>query len=141
MSPRFSEPRTWRECPECGDDSWRRYFKSVDPSEAFAVCPACNQPPRCTFGAGRGERCPREATEPKRYSMAPFMCDLHDRWQQLNFDKEEWEMAQWFLHHYAALAKEIGNWALEEALDVAYAQTEMSIHRIEREHEEVNGQW
>ena len=133
----FSEPREWGECRACRAReaaSWRRYVRGAVPEDPFAPCPSCGQPPRCTVRQRRPDRCPRPATGCYAGPEAD-LCGQHARSIDLAHTIEEWETAGGHLGKFRTLAEELCNWALLEALDLAWAECEMRAEGARQERE------
>lgn len=129
----FSEPREWTDCGECAEA--RDFFRALTDKDedALAPYPKCGQPPRCFAGSAPEDRhCPRPATTSHGIGLC---CGQHFRAFELECDEDEWTQAKRHLRHLCGLAKSVGNSALEEVLDLAWAETEMRIAAIEAEQE------
>lgn len=128
-----SEPREWQECGECSRADYFRMTLRESDKEALSPCPKCGQPPRCRAGSATEDgHCPRPATTTHGIGLC---CGQHYRAFELSCDLDEWGAARDHLGHLCALAKSFGNFALEEVLDVAWAEAEMRIAAIEAERE------
>lgn len=129
----FSEPREWTECGECARAGYFRMTLNESDEEALAPCPVCKQPPRCHAGSATEDRhCPRPATTTHGIGLT---CGQHYRAFELECDEDEWIAAKRQLRQLCGLAKEVGNAALEEVLDIAWAETELRIAVIQGEQE------
>lgn len=116
----FSEPREWRECPCCRAGNWNRAACGEDP---LTPCPECGQPPRCTWGQRSDRQCPRPATT--ELLDRPFLCGQHQRECDLAHEKEEWEIAGEYVEGFRKLAEKLCNWAILDALDLAWPECQM----------------
>lgn len=127
----FSEPREWARCGECMGDRGNfvaRFWQEEE--EALASCPKCGQPPRCETGAAADHRCPRPATG--KYGGG-LLCGQHLRSHDIFYDLDEWGIAREQMKHFCGLAKSWGNFALVDAMDLAWAECEMRISTLEAE--------
>ncbi len=133
MAAPFSLPRDWQDCARCRAGNWKRYFDGEDPEAAFAPCPECSQPPRCQMGGGFEGQCPRPGT------VAPFkgsgftVCGQCRRHNDLAAEVDDWRDAKETLKGFWQVAQAVGNPALRQAIDLAFAESEMRIASINEE--------
>ena len=126
----FTEPREWSECACCRAGDWNRECCG---KPAFMPCPECGQPPRCGIGKYSAKRCERPASVDPFGGGSVVLCGQHFRAHDLGCERDEWEAAREHVGHLCALARSVGNWALEHAMDLAWAECEMRVASIEAE--------
>lgn len=96
-------------------------------SDRLAPCPECGQPPRCGFG-----ECPRAATT-IACEDGPLICGQHYRDYELANAEEEWSHAADQIEKFAAVGRELCNWALDQAFDIAWAEAQMRVEAVRTE--------